>query len=235
MSGELFCGFLVWTLKGGLKTFKKSKSLAVHVVNVTKLGLEGDQLLMILYLNMKGVESLDWGLDTTNSHVVGGALGMDFTPPSTLQGVTTLPFPKSVVFYNGKVGNLFFQANLIIINHPHWTQFSQEWVMSVQKGGRKIFNKSKSSTPISQQSVCRKVVVKHNMAIKTSKIWQGLYKWNSCVETRLKLHVYSKHLKRAFGRNNMDMDHPDLDKVLVCGNIPRIYSELEMILIKNLS
>ena len=86
-------------------------------------------------------------------------------PPRTLQGVTTLLISQSAVSNNGKVGNqvlcphsrcfgsyldviflmylvfwLFFQANLILLNHPHWPSLAKsEWWM------------------------CRTVVVKHSI------------------------------------------------------------------------
>ena len=40
---------------------------------------------------------------------------------------------------------LFFQANLILINHRHRPSLAKsECMLSVQKGGRETFNKSKS-------------------------------------------------------------------------------------------
>ena len=95
--------------------------------------------------------SLDRDLITANSHVVGGAPGNGFYP---LPGVSTLPVPESAVPDNCKVGNqviclhsrcfgshfdvnlfdvssvfwLFFQANLILINHLHRPSLAKsEW------------------------------------------------------------------------------------------------------------
>ena len=115
------------------------------------------------------LKSLDWGLNTTNSHVVVGASGYIFHPlpwpPPPLPGVMNLPFPslqftimKSwessplptlpvirvsfflLYFYVSSVFWLFFQVNLILINHPH-----------------------RPSLAKSEWWVCRKVVVKHSI------------------------------------------------------------------------
>ena len=48
------------------------------------------------------IKSLDWGLDATNSHVVGGAPRYGFDP---LQGMMTMPIPEPAVPNNDKVGN----------------------------------------------------------------------------------------------------------------------------------
>ena len=105
---------------------------------------------------------LELGYPTNNSPVVGGAPGYGFHPSHDPSGsddparfrVCAVPimayvgnhnplpiFPVlRVLFRVSSVFWLFFQANLILINHPHRPSLAK---VSVQKGGRKTFNKSK--------------------------------------------------------------------------------------------
>ena len=100
-------------------------------------------------------ESLDWGLHTYNQQSQGRWCPLIWMspPPRTLQWAKTLPVLKSTLcphshpvlrvsfwcnlVYVSCVFWLFFQANLILINHPHWPNLAK--------------------------SDCRKVVVKHSI------------------------------------------------------------------------
>ena len=70
-----------------------------HTCRKSNLGSGGWSIINDLQTKR---ESLDWGLSTTNSPVVGGASGYEFHP---LQGVMTLHVSESAVPNNGKVGN----------------------------------------------------------------------------------------------------------------------------------
>ena len=104
-----------------------------------------------------------WGLDTTNSPVVGGTPGYGFHPSQSQPGMTTLPVPESAVPDNGKVGNQ--------VLCPHSQCFRSHFdvicLMYVVSSGILAFlssqphpRQSSSSTQFSQECVCRKVIVK---------------------------------------------------------------------------
>ena len=131
----------------------------------------------------KTEESLDCGIPTINSPVVRGAPVYWFHPLSgPSKEWRPCPFPSLPFPIMTKLGIQSFAltpgvSGLILISfwgiqcllaflsiQPHQssslTQFSQEWVLSVQKGGRKTFNKSSLIvSPIKMWMRCYCVVV----------------------------------------------------------------------------
>ena len=101
-------------------------------------------------------ESLNWGLPTTKQSCGRWCAGVWISPPPrTLQGMMILPVSSSAVPNNCKVGNqvlwVLFWCNLFDLSLCHLAFLSSHP------------HQSSSSTQLSQEWVCRKVVVKHSI------------------------------------------------------------------------